>query len=155
MIPVFNDCGTRRAMRWILGVVLGIQVIIRYDPDHVDDITWYLYRVNATAITGNLLLLWVDTPGPDRVLDQYNRQSLVFRDLPAGDYEFKIENAAGRGFSPGTGFARVTLLDNPTGVLLGRLYHIEGTNIGQKEVAKFELTGAGGVAIGRGSQRKS
>jgi hypothetical protein len=43
--------------------VFGIQVIIRYDPDHVDDITWYLYRVNATAITGNLLLLRVDTRG--------------------------------------------------------------------------------------------
>jgi hypothetical protein len=135
-----------------ISTVFGIQIIIRYDPDHVDDTTWYLYLVD-TSVTGDLLLLKVDAPGLNRVLDQYNRQSLVFRDLPAGDYEFHIENSSGHGFSPGTGFARVTLLDNPTGVLLGRLYHVEGENIGVEAVARFDLGDAGGATTGEGRGR--
>jgi hypothetical protein len=132
--------------------VFGIQIIIRYDPDHVDAITWYLKLVD-TSVTGDFLLLRVDAPGPDRVLDQYNRQSLVFRDLPAGEYEFHIENSSSQGLSPGTGFARVTLLDNLTGVFLRRLYHVGGEYIRDEAVARFELGDTGGVTIGGGRRR--
>ncbi|CAB9527034.1 Vitamin K-dependent protein C (Fragment) [Seminavis robusta] len=125
--------------------VFGIQVVIMYDLDRVNDITWQLFTVDNSAGAGELVLLHNDAPSPNRGLDSYNRQSCVFQDLPAGSYEFHIEDASGMGFAPGVGFARVMLLDNTRGVLSGRLFHVAGDDIEPLTVATFDLGGDSGT----------
>ncbi|CAB9527051.1 Plasminogen (Fragment) [Seminavis robusta] len=121
-------------------LMFGIQLVIMYDLERVHDITWKLYIVNELG-GGELILLRHDAPDPARVLDSYNRQSFVVQDLPEGSYEFHMEDASGRGFARGVGFARITLLDNPTGVFLGRLFHIPAADIEPLTVARFGLGG--------------
>lgn len=122
-------------------VVYGVQVIILYDLDKSDDISWKIYAVDEDADDDAFrnMLLYQDIPGVtgDRELDTYNRQIELFRDFPAGDYEIHIDDVTGEGMAPG--YAKVFELDNDSGAIKKQLWRTNTATLGFGIIGTFTL----------------
>ena len=122
-------------------VVYGVQVMILYDLGKSDDISWKIYAVDEDADDDAFrnLLLYQDIPGVtgDRELDIYNRQIEFFRDFPAGEYEFHIEDITGEGMAPG--YVKVFELENDSGAIKKQLWRTNTATLGFGVVGTFIL----------------